>query len=237
MYINYSEYTRIGGRRKNEDMVQIVSYPTSAVALVADGLGGHGDGDIASRMAVHTISEAICDGAVSELLMEKAIRLANEKIMKRHADGSDMKTTIAAVWFNEDQACAAHVGDTRIYQFRGGEIVYQSRDHSVSQLAVMMGEIKLKDIRNHCDRNRLTRALGSRIDVKIDTDMLEVRAGDAFLLCSDGFWELIWEEEMLADLNAATNAEQWLSAMCGRVEARTNENSDNHTAAVLIIRR
>lgn len=237
MHINYSEYTSIGGRRKNEDMVQIVSYPASVVALVADGLGGHGDGDIASRMTVHAISEAICDGAVSKLLMERAIRLANEKILLRQADGSDMKTTIAAVWFNDEQACAAHVGDTRIYQFRDGGIVYQSLDHSVSQLAVALGEIRQEEIRNHCDRNRLTRALGSRVDVKIDTEMLEVKPGDAFLLCSDGFWELVWEEEMLMDLQASVNAEQWLSAMRRRVEARAKENSDNHTAAVLIVQR
>lgn len=235
MRINYSEYSSIGGRRKNEDMVQIVSYPESTIALVADGLGGHGDGDIASRLAVHAISQAICDGAASRTLMEKAIRMANEKILIRHADGSDMKTTIAAVWFNEEQACAAHVGDTRIYQFRNGKILYQSIDHSVSQLAVTLGEIGLEDIRNHCDRNRLTRALGSRPDVKITIEYLDVQPGDAFLLCSDGFWELVWENEMIEDLKASVNAECWLTAMRKRVEARLEPDSDNHTAATLII--
>lgn len=237
MYINYSEYSSIGGRRRNEDMVQIVSYPESTIALVADGLGGHGDGDVASRLAVNLITECIRDGAASQMLMEKAIRKANDRILERHASGSDMKTTITAVWFNDGQACAAHVGDSRIYQFRNGEIIFQSVDHSVSQMAVMMGEITPDQIRYHCDRNRLTRALGSRADVKVDTCMLDVRPGDAFLLCSDGFWELVWENEMLADLREASCAEQWLGAMRRRVDSRLRSDSDNHTAAAIMIPR
>lgn len=237
MYINYSEYSDIGGRRKNEDMVQIISYPQSTIAMVADGLGGHGDGDVASRLAVNMITESIRDGAASQMLMEKAIRRANEAILARHESGSDMKTTITAVWFNDGQACAAHVGDSRIYQFRNGKIIFQSTDHSVSQMAVLMGEITPDQIRHHCDRNRLTRALGSRIDVRVDTRMLDVLPGDAFLLCSDGFWELVWENEMLADLRGASCAEAWLSAMRRRVESRLKSDSDNNTAAAIIIPR
>ncbi len=237
MYINYSEYSSIGGRRKNEDMVQIISYPESTIALVADGLGGHGDGDVASRMAVNVITECIRDGAASRILMEKAISKANDRILEYHASGSDMKTTITAIWFNDGQACVAHVGDSRIYQFRNGEIIFQSVDHSVSQMAVMMGEITTDQIRYHCDRNRLTRALGSRVDVKVDTCMLDVRPGDAFLLCSDGFWELVWENEMLADLRAASSAEQWLGAMRRRVDSRLRSDSDNNTAAAIMIPR
>lgn len=235
MHIHYSEYSSIGGRSSNEDMVQITSYPESTVALVADGLGGHGEGDVASRLAVHVISQSLCDGATSRTLMEKAIRNANERILMRHRAGSRMKTTIAALWLSEDRVCAAHVGDTRIYQFRDRQIVYQSADHSVSQIAVMQGEITAEEIRFHQDRNRLTRALGSRADVRIDIDMLGIQAGDAFLLCSDGFWELIWEREMLEDLGSSSNAEQWMIAMRRRVESRMASDADNSTAAVLMI--
>ena len=235
MRINYSEYSSIGGRRKNEDMVQIVGFPGSTMVLVADGLGGHGDGDVASRKAVHVICEEICDGAASRVLLEGAIGKANESIMQMQTLGSGMKTTIAALWMNEEHAWASHVGDTRIYQFRDGRIEYQSADHSIPQIAVKMGEITAKEIRGHADRNRLTRALGSRADVKIDSTKLEVRPGDAFLLCSDGFWELVWEEEMIADLQQAKDAQRWLSAMRKRVEQRQKPDSDNHTAAAIMI--
>ena len=101
----------------------------------------------------------------------------------------------------------------------------------------MMGEITADQIRYNCDRNRLTHALGSRVDVKVDTCMHDVRCGDAFLLCSDGFWELVWEYEMLADLREASCAEQWLGAMRRRVESRLRNDSDNNTAAAIMIPR
>lgn len=236
MRINYSEYSSIGGRSRNEDMVQVTSYPESAVALVADGLGGHGDGDRASRLAVHVISQEVAGGTPSSRLMERAIRRANERIAGEQGHGCDMKTTIAALWLGEGRACAAHVGDTRIYQFRNRRLLYQSVDHSLSQLAVTLGEISAEEIRHHCDRNHLTRALGMKSDIKIDIDMLSVQPEDAFLLCSDGFWEHIVEEEMMETLQTAADAEAWLADMRGRVEGRMGANADNSTAIAIIIR-
>lgn len=235
MRINYSEYSSIGGRSRNEDMVQVTSYPESALALVADGLGGHGDGDRASRLAVHVISREVASGMPSRSLMERALREANECIIRRQSPECDMKTTVAALWLSEGRACAAHIGDTRIYQFRNQQILYQSVDHSLAQLAVTLGEISADEIRHHCDRNHLTRALGHKADIKMDIDMLHVQPGDAFLLCSDGFWEHILEAEMLETLRAAADAEAWLSAMRRRAESRMGLNADNSTAVAMIV--
>ena len=235
MYINYSTYSSIGGRRKNEDVVQIVSYPESVAVFVADGAGDHRNGDAASRMAVNAVSGEICDGAASRMLLERAIAKANEKLLLTQPDGNSMRTTIAVLWMNDDQAWAAHVGNTRLYQFRDGRIAYQSADHSAAQLSVMLGEIEEKEIRGHGDCRRLTRALGARANVKIDSVKLDVKPGDAFLLCSDGFWELIWEEEMLKDLQLAKDAQKWLAAMKTRVERRSKPRSDNHTAAAIMV--
>lgn len=235
MRINYAEYSSIGGRERNEDMVQVTGYPTSTVALVADGLGGHGDGDRASRLAVHVTGQELAGGDVSQAALEQAIQRANEHILDQQDRGCDMKTTIAALWLGENGTCAAHVGDTRIYQFRNQQILYQSVDHSLSQFAVTLGEISADGIRHHCDRNRLTRALGARANVRVDADMLPVQPGDAFLLCSDGFWELIWEREMLEALREAADAETWLSRMRALVESRMGRNADNSTAVALIL--
>lgn len=235
MRINYAEYSSIGGREKNEDMAQVTSYPEGTIALVADGLGGHGDGDVAARLAAHVIIRELAEGAASRMPMERAIEAANVRILSRQAHGSDMKTTVAALWFSEGRACAAHVGDTRIYQFRGQSILYQSVDHSLSQLAVALGEIAAGEIRQHPDRNRLTRALGARPEVKADIEMLPVQPGDAFLLCSDGFWELVLEQEMLEALCSAPDAETWLLEMRRRVESRMTPRADNSTAIALIV--
>ena len=108
-------------------------------------------------------------------------------------------------------------------------------DHSLSQLAVALGEISAEEIRHHCDRNQFTRALGVKADPKTDIDMLHVQPDDAFLLCSDGFWEHILEKEMLEMLHTAKDAEAWLSDMRKRVESRMGPNADNSTAIAIII--
>lgn len=235
MRINYSAYSSLGRRRRKEDMVQIVSFPESTIAFVADGLSGCGDGEATARMAVNTVRGEICDSAPSRILLENAIGKANERIMLRQSAGNTETTTIAALWMNDDQAWASHVGNTRIYQFREGRIAYQSTDHTAAQLSVMLGEIAAKEVREHADRKRLTRALGMRANLKSDSVRLDMQPGDAFLLCSDGFWELVWEEEMLADLRQAKNVQQWLAAMRKRVEQRQKPNSDNHTAVAIMV--
>lgn len=236
MNINYSEYSDIGGRSVNEDMVQVTSYPDCAILMVADGLGGHGNGDKASRLAVSCISHRLQNCAASKTLAEQAIEDANEQLLHiQKKMNNSMKTTIALLWLNEKKACAAHVGDTRIYQFREGKVLYQSPDHSVPQMEVNLGHIKPEQIRGNADRNRLTRALGAKRGVAITSEMLDVMPGDAFLLCSDGFWEIIWEREMLETLKKAKNADQWLKAMLELVWERLNAQSDNNTALAVMV--
>lgn len=235
MHINYSEYSSIGGRKKNEDMALIVSYPRSTIAVVADGLGGHGDGDVASRLAAHTISEQLSMDYPGEERLAGAIRKANERILGKQESGSDMKTTVAVLWFGDGAAYAAHVGDSRIYQFRNGRIQYQSVDHSVSQMAALMGDITADQIRYHCDRNRLTRALGAGAAVRMDIRKLDVVSGDAFLICSDGFWEPVLESEMIEDLAHAADAQRWIDAMRVRADARRKADADNSTVIAMMI--
>ncbi len=236
MNVNYSEYSDIGGRRVNEDMVQITCHPDCVLAMVADGLGGHGNGDVASRLAVSTISEVTRNGAASPALATEAILAAHARVVRAQQEQQkSMKTTVSLLWLNAGQACAAHVGDTRIYQFRQGRIIYQSRDHSVPQMEVDLGHITPDQIRGHADRNRLLRALGSKQEPKVEAVMLPVEQGDAFLLCSDGFWELVLEQEMLSTLVGTPDAKTWLRDMLSLVASRIVSNSDNNTAIALIV--
>ena len=231
-----AQYTDIGGRQVNEDAVAVLTPPLGILAVVADGLGGHGGGDIASHLCVDAIRERLKDmKAATEPLVETLLA-ANLKILEtqRKTDGQ-MRTSVTVLWFYEGQALAAHVGDSRIYQFRDGQVLFQSVDHSLSQIAVMTGEITLDQIRGHVDRNKLIRAMGSTEDMKIDLTVLEARAGDAFLLCSDGFWELIVEQEMIDCLKQSSDAKEWLDRMRGIVSSRLTARSDNNTAAVIML--
>lgn len=236
MNISASYYSDIGGRNKNEDAVTILESGSTVLGIVADGLGGHLGGEIASKSALRTINARIAHCPVSRTALLEAIQAANSAIL---ADPSHraMKTTVAALWLDDRNALGATVGDTRIYQFRAGRILYQSIDHSAAQAAVYAGDITADEIRGSRERHKLTRALGAEEEVRADIVSLETAPGDAFLLCSDGFWELLQEKEMLSCLAASGSAGEWLKKMRGQVSARSDASSDNHSAVAIIIKQ
>lgn len=235
MNIDISYYSAIGGRKVNEDTVSVLESGNALLALVADGLGGHGGGDAASQCAVSAINSELQNCAVNDEAMIAAITDANQRVLALQADQIQMKTTIAALWMRNHAAVAANVGDSRIYQIRGGEIIYQSVDHSVAQMAVYVGEITPEQIRGNRDRNKLIRALGSEQNVKPDSKVLSVEQGDCFLLCSDGFWEVITEAEMLRSLENSEDVAAWLKKMRSYVEVNGRHGMDNHSAIALKI--
>ncbi|MGN1120524.1 MAG: PP2C family protein-serine/threonine phosphatase [Oscillospiraceae bacterium] len=228
-------YSDEGGRSRNEDTVLISEHDGRQLVIAADGLGGLDNGARASGLAAEIIFSRLSRCEAGEQALLEAVAEANSAVRAEQKHSGDMCTTAAVLWIDGAAAYACHVGDTRIYQFRGGEIVYQSIDHSVSQMAVMMGEITPGELRTHKDRNRLVRALGRDENVRAQTERLSVRAGDSFLLCTDGFWEKILEEEMLECRKDADDAGEWLSAMRKRVMNAQNEQGDNNSAAAVII--
>jgi len=232
MKFSMSGVTAVGGRDCNEDSIFIRGNRKRALAVVADGLGGHGGGDAASSAAVGVAAKHLQKmRTVTSDDMRAAVSQANDAA----ALCAGAKTTIAVLYIDEAGALAAHAGDTRIYQFRGGEIIAQSLDHSVSQMAVSVGEITQDEIRHHIDRNKLLRALGASETVNADIRELPARKGDAFLLCTDGFWELVLENEMMESLQAAKNARQWLKKMLVTVKKKITETGDNYSAVAIML--
>jgi serine/threonine protein phosphatase PrpC len=228
-----ASYTSQGGRPVNEDSLYLNAIDGEHVlAIVTDGLGGHGGGDLASKLAISTVTEELAAAGVDEDSISASIQLANERIFFQL---NKARTTIALVSVSENDVYAANVGDTRIYQFRDGKIIHQSTDHSVCQMMVTIGEITPEQIRGHEERNKLLRALGGGDDVRMDIEKLDVQHGDAFLLCSDGFWELILEDEMIKTLKESNTANDWLSSMRKIVDEHIDANSDNNTAIVFIV--
>ena len=146
-----------------------------------------------------------------------------------------MKTTLVGLMLDTEHAVWAHIGDSRLYHFLDGRLVFQTQDHSASQIAVLLGEIAPSQIRSSKDRAILTKALGQPGDVpaaQIHAQLLEPGV-HAFLLCTDGFWEYVLEEEMEQDLRLARSAKQWLEKMRRRLQARAPADQDNHSAIVI----
>ena len=227
-----ASYTDTGGRPANEDSTRQARLGEDQLCLVvADGLGGHGGGAQASAAAAETICREWGGDANSEAL-KRLVRMAHESVTAIQTPQCAMKSTVVALEIDGDRAAWAHVGDSRLYHFTDGKLVFQTRDHSASQIAVYMGEITVDQIRFHEDRNRVLRALGQDEMPMVEAREVELPPGKhAFLLCSDGFWEYVLEDEMASDLAASADPLDWLARMRSRLMARVPADNDNNTAA------
>jgi len=229
-----------GGRPDNQDYCTTWQQSDRGCWIVADGLGGHRGGKRAARVVGKSLLDSWHEGDLSRAWLTGAFGQAQEKLCQQQDehDLHDMHTTAVMLIRYRNHALWGHVGDSRCYHFRGGVIESMTRDHSVPQMLVLTGEIECSDIRHHPDRNRLLRSLGGREPVMpaIPTAPLTVQAGDAFLLCSDGFWEYILEAEMEADLRTTDSADAWLQAMVRRLRERATGSFDNFSAIAITIR-
>ena len=240
----YISVTKKGDRPLNEDCVGVTERDGRVCFVVADGLGGHGKGEVASRLAVEAFDEVFSSGDLnlSESL-SNAFLLAQKKILceqRRIGDLSMMKTTAVALAMQGEQVMWGHIGDSRLYAFSRNKVHVRTLDHSVPQMLVLAGDIKEKSIRGHPDRNRLLRVLGvAGEDPRFElSELYKVDQFQAFLLCSDGFWELITEKEMGKVLKKASSLEEWLEQMCRIVEDRGREKDmDNYSATAIILQR
>lgn len=232
MEYQYAAYTHTGRRKNNEDSFRAELRGDSLLAVVADGLGGHANGEAASRLAVDTIFGDLEGKAPDEDTLDYGILKASRRICQAKCSGL---TTVAALWLQGEYAAAAHVGDSRIYQFREGRIVFQSLDHSVIQIAIAVGDLDPSAARHHKDRNKLFRVLGEAEEApRVDSRELTVKPGDRFLLCSDGFWEPVTEADMLRTLSRTATAQQWLEAMREILLRAGDPKQDNHTAVCIL---
>lgn len=234
MLIKTATYTDTGGRACNEDTVRLFQHRRGSVCVVvADGLGGHGGGDVASQ----TAAEVICsqwDGGTTPQSLITPMQQAHRQIQSMQTREVPMRSTVTALALDNRGAAVAHAGDSRIYHFHNGRLIFQTMDHSASQIAVLMEEITVDQIRFHEDRNRVLRCLGQEGQLQPTAADCPLEPGaHAFLLCTDGFWEYVLEPEMEQDLMAAADPEDWLRRMRARLKARIPANNDNNTAAAV----
>lgn len=234
-------------RRQNEDFADYIRLGSCGCWVVADGLGGHAGGEVASKMAVETIISAfdrhqeITVPAINGYL--EAAQAALRQRQQEEPQLSEMRTTIVLLVADLQGARWAHVGDSRLYHFHQARIISQTRDHSVPQALANAGEIKKEDIRFHEDRHRLLRALGQDGDLRptIQKEQQPLATGDAFLLCTDGFWEMVLESEMEADLGQAVTPQEWLQTMQARILKRSSRDTgrqhDNFTAMAVFVQQ
>lgn len=241
--IRYKSISNKGSRIVNEDCVGMFKREEEYGFFLADGLGGHGRGETASQEAVkQAILQFKAGGCKNQTLA--AIFEAGQKeiqsLQKKEQNLYSMKTTMTALLLGRDFVQWGHIGDSRIYWFWNGKLMGRTLDHSVPQMLVTIGEIKEEEIRNHPDRNRLLRVMGMEWEgpeYQI-AEKIPLRFGQAFLMCSDGFWELIEEECMVKLLRQASSVEEWMDRMAAQVQKNgEGREMDNYSAVAVWVTR
>lgn len=232
----YETFTNKGTRGINEDRYGVAMYGDSYCFTIADGLGGHGNGEIAAQAAVDAICTMFVDEGYSDVFFKKAFSAAQDAILQQQGRlqaPSQMKTTLVALVIHEGKAIWAHVGDSRLYDFKRGKLKVRTIDHSVPQMLAISGEIEEKDIRHHPDRNRLMRVMGiqgeePRYDI---SPMVRLHGEHAFLLCTDGFWELLEDVDMARLQRESPSPSLWMTGMTKIIRENGKDGEmDNYTA-------
>ena len=238
------KYTNQGGRQYNEDNCTAMKRKSMLCAVMADGLGGHGGGAKASEAAVEVIKENFRQLSdlerVSREQFDSWFEQANDSVVALQTADCQMKTTLAILCANEENGRAvwAHLGDSRIYHFIDGKEVFCTFDHSVSRMAVLAGEITLDEVRFHKDRSKLLKVVGVEElpRPEFGSCTLEKEFDHAFLLCTDGFWEYVTEEEMEQTLQTSETPEEWLKKMCHVLRTKVSGDNDNNSAVAIFFR-
>lgn len=233
--VEYAWRTDIGRvRARNEDSVAVDAG--SGLLVVADGMGGHNAGDVASRMAIEGVIGAM-QGSTGEAddRLVAAVRQANQAIYDAAGEDyerSGMGTTVVAVWLRPTRLVVAHVGDSRLYRLRDGVIETLTRDHSQVQDLVDRGILTPAQARASTRKNFLSRALGTDPDVVIDSAAHTPAAGDVYLLCSDGLTNMVEDEEIVSLIRDAAS----LGAAAESLVAQANERGGRDNISVALAR-
>ena len=238
--IDIFSFTSQGGREYNEDSVGYAYTTYGAVMAVADGLGAHKGSEVASQVVVDTLlKEPLDDNKNDKDWLRKRLETANQAILAQQAaQANKMKSTVVALKISGTTATWAHLGDSRLYYLHNREIAAVTEDHSVAYKKYRAGEITRSEIASDEDQASLLRSLGVQGKIKPEfgeTD-IPLTSGDGFLLCSDGFWEHVQDQEILFDFLKTNNAQTWTEHLLLRAIERLESDSDNLSVIAAVIR-
>lgn len=223
-------------RGHNEDFFSCIDLRESTLFVVADGMGGHDAGEIASRLAAETAAREIQDGTDRTYdpgkLIEHAVQRANAEVLREATSkGSNMGTTLTLAFVNRDKAYIANVGDSRTYWIENGSIRRITEDHSLVAKLVSLGKLTEDEARKHPKSNVLYRNIGSEAPIKVDTFQIELKKGGNLLLCTDGLWGEMSDHA----IHTVFMTEKEARSTCERLIEMANANGgkDNITAVVV----
>ena len=226
----------IGGRGEQQDRVEIIASPDgdSYLLVVADGMGGYQGGARAAQVVIETAGQFFATGNVTDPLtsLERLCAEAHQAVLAiGDQEGRLPGSTCVFLYVSKDEACWAHVGDSRLYHFRNGTLLTRTLDHSMVQLLVTRGEMAEADMATSPLQNQLYMRLGGKQPLSPELGAAEVQEGDLFLLCSDGFWESINAKEV-EDLSSKTDLAAAADRLVHLAKERGGNSGDNIVVAM-----
>lgn len=232
--------TDIGQERKdNQDYVGVFhNQDKMTFAIVADGIGGHQGGDVASSMAVSHIGyhfeKTTFDNSMEIVRwLSEQVKVENDQIIKKATQFKDLQgmgTTVVAAVFFEDQIIVANIGDSRGYLARKGSFDQLTEDHSLVNELVKKGAITKKEAQNHPQKNIITRTLGISAEADIDVNLYHLQANDQLLLCTDGLSNVVSNDSMSAVLQEQIDVKE----KCSKLIKMANQAGAPDNVTVLI---
>lgn len=231
-------------REINEDSYNVIAgYPGVPVSfIIADGMGGHNSGEVASKMAVDYVSNCILkmSGTIKEEddipgLVTDLIENANREVYEHsllHAENAGMGTTLTIALIHNKKLFIGHVGDSRAYLMRDGEIKRITTDHTFVDELVRQGSLTDEEAASHPKKNLLTRAVGCMGSTEVDTYLLNVKSNDIFMLCSDGLTNMLADGEIREIVEGYDD----LELACNELVFRANKNGGEDNITVILFK-
>lgn len=242
--VDIAARSEVGGRTHNEDDLRHGRNGPFWYAVLSDGAGGHQGGAVASDLVVRLMAQGL-QGAVqsspaelTQLVVEANAALVNLQHQERRARDR-MHATLVALWIDarREQALWTHVGDSRLYMLRHGRVLQVTQDDSVVQRMVDAGYLSAEEAQNHPKKNQLLAAMGAEGGVEPNTleQAVPVQDGDAFLLCSDGWWDHFDKRAIEASFAEAGSPQEWLDDMAATIAQAATPRQDNYSAIAVWI--
>ncbi len=231
------------GRKRSQNQDSVASYPQLGLFIVADGMGGHRGGEIASAISVKVIPEVVEKSMAlpdwnPRAVVSEAIRTANRSIFERAIQQPQLRgmgTTTTALLFKGDRLTIGHVGDSRCYFIRKGAIWQATRDHSLVAEKLRAGLITRAEARTDRLRNVITRSVGFEAEVNVEVYEMNVAPGDLFLVCSDGLSGLLEDTQILEALSGHFfDGHDIKKAVIELIQGANSNGGDDNISAVLI---
>jgi PPM family protein phosphatase len=229
MRFKFGDRTDVGrGRPENEDSLLV--DPDDGLYAVADGMGGHRAGEVASATAIDALKSAYLGGQ----RLDQAVGAANAAVFAKAAEDASLRgmgTTLTAIAVHDSTAELGHVGDSRAYLMRGGTVTQVTEDHSLVEQLVREGRLTPEEAQNHPQRAIITRALGIDSDVAVDTYRIDLEPGDRLMICSDGLTNMLSDDTIAQTLRRHADPQQAADTL---VDMANQAGGDDNITVILL---